>query len=196
MTRDEASTYDLIAVGASWGGLTAISALLEGLPDDLDTPLVVAQHRSPESDALVSLLQNHTDRTVCEAGDKDGIRDRMVYVAPPDYHLLVERNEFALSVEERVQYARPSIDVLFETASDAYRERVIAIVLTGANADGALGATRVRDRGGIVVVQDPDEAERSEMPAAAIAVDAAEQVCPLASIAPFLRDACGAGRAA
>ena len=111
-----------------------MSELLDVLPDEVDLPVVLAQHRAPdaERDSLEALLRRHTRRTVVEAGDKDAIQPQHVYVAPPDYHLLVEEEgSFALSTDERVQYARPSVDVLFESAADAYGERTIGIVLTG-----------------------------------------------------------------
>ena len=190
--------YELIAIGASWGGLHAVGEVLAGLPEGFGTPIVVTQHRSRESvrDMLTNALARRTPLPVCEAGDKDPIEPGRVHLAPPDYHLLVEGGHFELSLDAPVSYSRPSIDVLFESVADSYGERAIGILLTGASADGAQGLLRLRQSGGLTIVQDPDEAERSEMPAAAIAVDAAEQVCPLASIAPFLRDACGAGRAA
>ena len=125
-----------------------------------------------------------------EAGDKDPIRPGNVYIAPPDYHLLVERRSFALSTDERVNYARPSIDVLFESASDAYGPRLIGIVLTGANHDGAAGLARIKRRGGVAIVQDPGEAEAAAMPAAALAATEADAVLALADIGPFLHGLC------
>ena len=184
--------YELIVVGASWGGLAAVSELLDTLPDELEPAVAVAQHRSPDSQrgGLEELLGLRTARRVCGAEDKQQIRPRHVYVAPPDYHLLVERGSFALSVDERVQYARPSIDVLFESAADAYGSRVIGIVLTGANDDGAAGLARIKARGGVALVQDPRDAERSAMPAAAIAATSADAILPLGQIGPFLYGLC------
>ena len=184
--------YDLVAVGASWGGLDAVSGLLETLPDEIDVPIVLVQHRSADSmrRGLEDLLDLRTSRTVCEAGDKQRIEPRHVYVAPPDYHLLVEDGSLALSVDERVQYARPSIDVLFETVADTYAERAIGIVLTGANEDGAAGLARIKERGGVAIVQDPNDALRATMPAAAIAATSADAIIPLAEIGPFLYGLC------
>jgi two-component system, chemotaxis family, protein-glutamate methylesterase/glutaminase len=182
-----------VVVGASWGGLRAVSELLDGFPDDVDVPLVLAQHRSAasERDALEALLQRHTRRRVLEAGDKDRLRPRHVYVAPPDYHLLVEDGgTFALSVDERVQYARPSVDVLFESAADAFGEHTIGIVLTGANADGADGLRAIKDVGGVAIVQDPETAEARTMPDAAISATAAEVVLPVAGMGKFLKGLC------
>lgn len=185
-------SYDVIAIGASWGGLHAVGTLLEGISDEIDPAIVVVQHRSSESNrgVLESLLQRHTSRRVCEPGDKDRIEPRRVYVAPADYHLLVGPDGFELSVDARVQYARPSIDVLFESVAVAYRERAIGIVLTGANADGAQGLAAIKDGGGVSIVQDPKTAARREMPAAALAGSVADAVLPLEAIGPFLYGLC------
>ena len=191
-------TYELVVVGASWGGLHAVGELLAGLPDELDAAVALAQHRSADSPrrGLEDLLQARTTRTVCEAGDKQRIERRHVYVAPPDYHLLVEPGAFALSVDERVQYARPSIDVLFESAADAYGERVVGIVLTGANDDGATGLARIKELGGVALVQDPAEAERRAMPDAALAATSADAVLPLGQMGSFLYGLCCASQGA
>jgi two-component system chemotaxis response regulator CheB len=179
--------YELVVVGCSWGGLAALGRLLEHLPDEVDVPIAIAQHRGPDSlrGALQAALQRHLARPVVEAGDKDPVETGHVYVAPPDYHLLVEPGSFALSVDEQVQHARPSIDVLFESAADAYGAGVIGVVLTGANADGAAGLARIAARGGVAIVQDPETAEAREMPEAALAA-APATVLPLEGIGPFL----------
>ena len=180
--------YDLIAIGASWGGLNAVSTLLRALEADAGAAVAVAQHRAPESpEGLAGLLQEQTQLVVREAEDKDPIEPGNVYLAPSDYHLLVERGgTFALSTDDRVQYARPSIDVLFESAAEAYRERCIGVVLTGLNEDGAEGLARIKELGGVAIVQDPRTAERGEMPAAAIAATNADVILPLEEIGPFL----------
>ena len=184
--------YDLIAVGASWGGLAAVGTLLEGLRPEVDAPLVIVQHRGPHAQRglLEVLLQEHVARRVSEPGDKEPIERSSVYVAPADYHLLVEDGHFALSLEERVHYARPSIDVLFESVAEAYAERAIGVVLTGANADGARGLAAIKDRGGVALVQDPLSAARGAMPEAAIAATAVDAVLALDEIAPFLLGLC------
>jgi two-component system chemotaxis response regulator CheB len=181
-------TYDLVVVGASWGGLQALGRLLSDLPGGLDLPVVIAQHRHPDSHegTLAQLLQRQIDRPVLEAEDKATIEPRHVYVAPSDYHLLVERGSFALSLDDRVRYARPSIDVLFESAADAYGEGVIGIVLTGANDDGARGLARIKELGGVAVIQDPESAVRRAMPDAAIAATAADAILPLEDIGAFV----------
>lgn len=183
----------LVAIGASWGGLEVLRVILRDLPADLDAAVVVAQHRSPESHptAFRDLLGSVTRLKVCEAGDKDPLRAGTVYIAAPDYHLLVDPQSLSLSTDEPVQYARPSIDVLLESAAESYRERCVAIVLTGANDDGARGLRRVRELGGVAVVQDPASAVRTEMPRAALAAVPDATVAPPARIAELVTDLCG-----
>ena len=177
-------------MGASWGGLHALETILSALPSGFRTPIVIAQHRSVDSGsgALSRMLAVRSGLDVCEAGDKDRIEPGWVYVAPPDYHLLVEPEGFALSTEDLVQYSRPSIDVLFDSAADVYADELAAVVLTGANADGAYGLERVKRRGGVTIVQDPATAEKREMPEAAIATGAADHVVALDRIASKLME--------
>jgi len=186
------SAYDLIVVGASWGGLEAVGALLGALPASFGVPIAVAQHRSSSSseEGLERALGHVSALPVSGVDDKDPIRSPGVYIAPPDYHLLVERGHFALSVDERVQYARPSLDVLFESAADAYAPRLIGVVLTGGNADGAAGLSRIRRKGGFTLVQDPETADRRAMPDAAIATGAAQRVLAPAVIPSVLLELC------
>jgi two-component system, chemotaxis family, protein-glutamate methylesterase/glutaminase len=184
--------YELICIGASWGGLEAIGRVLSDLSDELDQPIVIAQHRHPDSleGTFAQLLQTQTDRVVQDAEDKLPIEPRHVYIAPPNYHLLVERGSLALSVDAQVQHARPSIDVLFESAAHAYAEAVIGIILTGANEDGSQGLAEIKRRGGVAVIQDPAGAVRRAMPEAAIAATAADAVLPLEEIGNFVYGLC------
>jgi two-component system, chemotaxis family, protein-glutamate methylesterase/glutaminase len=184
--------YELVCIGASWGGLAAVSRILADIPSDLGQAIVIAQHRHPDSRAttLPELLALQIARPVRDIEDKLPIEPSHVYVTPPDYHVLVERGSFALSLEERVQFARPSIDVLFESAADAYRERVIGVILTGANEDGAAGLRRIKERGGVAIVQDPAQALRRTMPDAAIAATVADAILPLEEIGRFLYGLC------
>jgi two-component system chemotaxis response regulator CheB len=179
---------DLVVVGASWGGLEALGRLLSDLPGEFVPPVVIAQHRHPDAQrgTLAELLQRQTRRPVVEAEDKLTIELRHVYVAPPDYHLLVERGSLALSLDDRVSYARPSIDVLFESAADAYGNRVIGIILTGANDDGARGLARIKEVGGVALIQDPADATRRAMPDAAIASTTADAILPLEEIGAYV----------
>jgi two-component system chemotaxis response regulator CheB len=178
----------LIVIGCSWGGLSALQTILGPLEKDFPIPIVAAQHRSPQAPegSLVSALQGRIAIPIREVDDKDSIDPGFVYIAPADYHLLVEVNSFALSVDEKVQYSRPSIDVLFESAADSYQEQLVAVILTGANEDGAAGFARVKERGGTTIVQDPSTAERRQMPQAAIDTGAADMILPLDEISSAL----------
>jgi two-component system chemotaxis response regulator CheB len=158
-----------VVVGASWGGLHAVSTILAALPADFDAPLAVVQHRARESDGLlVGLLQGVTSLRVCDVEDKEPIRPGHVYVAPPDYHLLVEDDHFSLSLDGAVRYSRPSIDVAFASAADSLGAAALGVLLTGANDDGARGLRHVVTRGGRAIVQDPATAEVRTMPEAGI----------------------------
>jgi two-component system chemotaxis response regulator CheB len=179
--------YSIAAVGTSWGGLTALTRLLGGLPADFPVPIVVVQHRSKDSDRLLSqLLQDTTDLKVCEIEDKDELCEGTVHVAPANYHVLVESGYFSLSIEEPVRFSRPSIDVTFASAGDAYGARVIGVVLTGANEDGARGLAHIVKRGGRALIQDPKTAEIATMPEAAIREVPTAEVIPLGNLAPRL----------
>lgn len=143
--------------------------VLVGLPARFSVPIVVVQHRHRDSDhLLVSLLQEHTKLRVLEVEDKTEIEPATVYVAPPDYHVLVDRGTLALNTDEPVRFSRPSIDVTFESAADAYAKSSIGVVMTGANDDGSRGLRRIADRGGRAVIQDPATADSAVMPAAAL----------------------------
>jgi two-component system chemotaxis response regulator CheB len=159
--------YDIVAIGASAGGLSAVCTLLGRLPADFDIPIVIVQHRSKESSALAEVVQDCTKLRVLEAEDKMPIEPRSVYIAPPDYHLLIDDGRLALSTEDLVLYSRPSIDVFFDSAADSYGAGVIGVVLTGANSDGSKGLMKIAARGGQTIVQDPETAEIDVMPAAA-----------------------------
>lgn len=174
----------IIVVGTSAGGLRALEALLGGLPRGFPVPIVAVQHRARESsDSYAELLGKGTPLPVREVEDDDALRAPGVYLAPPDYHVLIEPGRMALSIDDPVSYSRPSIDVLFESAADVYGSKVLAVLLTGANADGARGLARIKQAGGYAIVQDPDTAESPAMPIAGIAGAQVDQVLPLADIA-------------
>lgn len=162
--------YKAIVIGASAGGMEAIRSILINLPLKFEVPIVIVQHLSPNSNGyLIEYLNKECKLTVKEAEDKEKIVPGYVYIAPPNYHVLIENDTtLSLSVEEKVNYARPSIDVLFETAADAYGSELIGIILTGANNDGSKGLRKIKERGGLAIVQDPDTAEINSMPKAAI----------------------------
>lgn len=186
----------LVAIGASWGGLDVLRVILRDLPAELDAAVVIAQHRSPESHptAFRDLLGAVTLLDVREAGDKDTIRRGTAYIAAPDYHLLVDEGSVSLSTDEPVLYARPSIDVLLETAAESYRDRCVGVILTGANDDGARGLARVVELGGTAIVQDPATAQRDEMPLAALRTTPGARVVPAEEIGQLLVDLCGIAR--
>ena len=177
---------DVIVMGASLGGVRAIQYLLKPLPAEFASPIIVALHRHRDSDgALAELVQRNTALRVCEADDKQLLEAGKVYLAPPDYHTLIDADRLALSIDDAVRFARPSIDVLFESAAP-YGERVVAVVLTGGGADGAQGAAAIEAKGGRVLVQDPEEAMCGDLPTAAIAATARAEVLSLDGIASRL----------
>jgi two-component system chemotaxis response regulator CheB len=183
--------YGIVVIGASAGGAHSLAALLSGLPGDFPVPAVAVLHRGRDSaDALTEYLQRSSALRVREAQDKERLGPGSVYLAPADYHLLVEKNNLGLSTEGLVHWARPSIDVLFESAADTWAEQTIGVILTGANADGAQGLARIKTRGGLAVVQHPSEAQYRAMPDAAIAAARVDRILPLAEIARLLSGLC------
>ena len=180
--------FELITIGASLGGLHALETILTGLAKDFPVAIAIAQHRHRSSDGeLADFLQLQTLLPVVEAEDKQKIISGKIYLAPADYHLLIEPGWFALSTEAPVAYARPSINVLFESAADAYGDRVIGIILTGASEDGARGLAKINAYGGLAIVQAPATAACRIMPEAAIAVVPTAKILPLLEIAPFIQ---------
>ena len=180
---------ELVAIGTSLGGLNALTVLLNTLPAQFPVPIVVVQHRTITQDGggLAQLLQEHTTLTVVEAEDKMALQAHSVYLAPADYHLLVEEpGQLALSTDPPVRAARPSIDVLFQTAAEAYGAAMLGVLLTGASADGAEGLALVKARGGRAIVEDPATAECRTMPAAGLAATAVDYVLPLGRIGEHL----------
>ena len=162
--------YQAIVVGASAGGMSELSRLVSALPGDFSLPMLIVHHIHDSSDgSWVKLLDGRSKVSVKEADEKEQIRRGTVYLAPPNYHLLLEPDlTLTLTVDERVNYARPSIDVLFETAAQSCRKHLIGLVCTGANMDGAKGLLHIKKCGGLTVVQDPKTAEAPSMPLAAI----------------------------
>jgi two-component system chemotaxis response regulator CheB len=179
--------FEIVVVGTSTGGLKALQTLLSGLSDGFRLPIVIVQHRGtgPEQ-GLCQFLNKSSSVPVTEPEDKEPVLQAHAYLAPRDYHLLIENRSFALSIDPAVAFARPSIDVLFESAADQYQQRTIGVILTGANRDGARGLAAIRSRGGITVVEDPSSATCREMPDAALAQTNADWVLRLQDIAPRL----------
>jgi two-component system chemotaxis response regulator CheB len=184
----------LVAIGASLGGFIAVRTLLEGIREDLGCGIVVAQHRANDPHSrLVELLAQTCPMPIVEPEDKMPIAPNHVYLAPSDYHLLVEPGSLSLSVDAPLMFARPSIDILFESVADAYGAGAIAVVLTGSNEDGAEGARAIKRAGGKVLVQDPLTAQSPVAPRAVLAKTAVDAVLPLAEIAQALATYCRAG---
>lgn len=182
---------ELIVIGCSLGGMQALQTIFSALTTDFCVAIAIVQHRHKKSnEGLPSFFRRHSKLRVLDVEDKQPIKAGHVYLAPADYHLYVEKGAFSLSVDAAVAYSRPSIDVLFESAADAYRDRLLGVVLTGANADGARGAKQIKARGGMVIVQDPKTAEAPAMPQAAIDAVRVDRILPLDRIGPFLVEVC------
>jgi two-component system, chemotaxis family, protein-glutamate methylesterase/glutaminase len=187
--------FEMIAVGTSLGGFEALKTMLGGLPEDFPAAIAVVQHRSGEdSEGMLRLMEPHVRLPLVEVEDKEEIKGGYVYFGPANYHLVAERDYFALSADSPVMYARPSIDVLFESVADSFGEHAIGVLLTGMSRDGTAGLAKIKERGGFVVVQDPASAEGQTMPESAIASVAVDKVLPLAEIAPFLVELCAGQR--
>jgi two-component system chemotaxis response regulator CheB len=180
-------SYRLVVIGASLGGMDALKIVLGGLPADFPMAVAVAQHRGVDRVGdLPTLLGRYCAIPIVEPEDKDPISPGRVYLAPAGYHLLVEPGRFALSVDAPKLYARPSIDVLFESAAESYGRDVIGVVLTGTSEDGAAGVAAVKRHGGLVLVQDPEQAEGRALPDAALRAISPDRVLPLRKIAAYL----------
>lgn len=182
--------FQAIVIGASAGGVQALSALLPNLSARLAMPVLIVLHIPPDRPSqLADLFNARCEVSVREALDKEPATPGTVFFAPPDYHLLVEPDfTLALSVDDAVNYSRPSIDVLFESAAFAYGKRLLAIVLTGANGDGSQGVKAVKAHGGQVWVQDPDTAVMSAMPSAALESVTADRILSLDGMVQALRE--------
>lgn len=180
--------YEAIVIGVSAGGLATLSGILGRLPSGFPLPVIVNQHRSKDERTLLEeLLQAKCSIHISQADEKERIRGGVVYFAPPDYHLLIEKDRsFSLTSDEPMNFSRPSIDVLFETASEVYGDKLIGIVLTGYNNDGAAGIRAIRQRGGLTVAQDPAKASYPEMPRAAIDTGCVQHILDPAGMAGFL----------
>jgi two-component system chemotaxis response regulator CheB len=177
------SEIRLIVIGSSWGGLAALTRIVSALPGDLRAPMVVVQHRSRQAENLLaSLLQDVTSLRVVDVEDKEPLEPSSVYIAPANYHMLVEDEHLSLTTDPLVRYSRPSIDVTFFSAADSFRSATLGVVLTGANDDGSRGLRHIVNRGGRAIVQEPATAESRAMPAAALLAVPEAEVLPLSEI--------------
>ena len=182
-------SFEIVVIGTSLGGFHALETVLGDLPKDFPLPIVVVQHRSfEESELFAPLLAAYLQLPVIEADDKQQIKPGQVFVGPSNYHVLIDGSHLALSTEAAVLNARPSIDVLFESAAESFGRGVLGVLLTGMSRDGAAGLKRIRERGGVTIVQDPLTAQGRIMPEAAIESAAADKVLPLEKITSFLID--------
>ena len=168
--------------------MTTLNTILRHLPSDFVLSIIIVQHQHPESDDFMAkFLAARCSLTVKQADEKESILPGVIYIDPPNYHLMIEEDRtFSLTIDKRVHYARPSIDVLFETAADVFGEKLVGIILTGANEDGSHGLRKIKESGGLTIVQDPDTAEVDTMPKAAIASTKVDYILPLEEIGPFI----------
>jgi two-component system chemotaxis response regulator CheB len=192
MTAGVKQSYRAVVIGCSAGGLEALSVVLPSLPATFPLPLVIVQHINPRAmTRLHLLLERKCAIAVREADEKIKPQPGVAYFVPPNYHLLLELDgTFSLSVDERVNFSRPAIDVTFETAAELYGPALIGVVMTGASADGSRGLARIKALGGYTIVQDPKEAQTVVMPESAIRAAQPHAVLPLRDIGPMLVNLC------
>ncbi|MDP8209555.1 MAG: chemotaxis protein CheB [Candidatus Stygibacter australis] len=181
-------SYKAIVIGVSAGGMKALIKIFSFLPADFSLPILVTQHLAPSEDSyLANLLNKISQLSVKEAIDKEKIKPGIIYLAPPNYHLLVERKKtISLSIDEKVNYSRPSIDVLFESAANAWGDKLIGIILTGSNSDGTMGMKKIKESGGFTIAEEPSTAEFSVMPKSAIDIGVIDEVLPLEQIGELI----------
>ncbi len=180
--------YQIITIGGSAGAMAALSQLLPVFPAGYPLPIVIAQHLHPwQDDYHLEHFGDQCALPVKEARDKEAVEAGNIYFAPPNYHLLINDDKtFSLSIDDKVNYARPSIDVLFESVVDVYAPWIVGVILTGANNDGAEGLRLIKEKGGVTIVQDPQTAESAYMPKAALAVAKVDYVLSLTEIGQLL----------
>ena len=181
--------FKLVVIGTSLGGFDALKTVLADLPNNFPLPIVVVQHRSfEESELFAPLLARYVQLPVVEVDDKLEIKEGQIFVGPSNYHVLIDDSHLALSTDAAVLHARPSIDVLFESAAESFGEDVLGVLLTGMSHDGVAGLKRIGECGGYTIVQDPATAEGRIMPEAAIESEVADKILPLEEIALYLMD--------
>ncbi|MCD6018100.1 MAG: chemotaxis protein CheB [Bacteroidetes bacterium] len=179
--------YDAIVIGVSAGGINAMKKMFSMLPKHFAIPIIIVSHISARSDnQWIRFLNEKSNLALKEADEKEIIEPGKVYFPPANYHLLIEKDRtFSFTIDEKINFARPSIDVLFESAADAYKNKLIGIVLTGSNSDGTSGLKRIKDLGGLTIVQDPEDAEYDFMPESAISIGP-DHILPLEKITDLL----------
>ncbi len=182
------AAFNIVALAASAGGLKALSQVLENLPANFPAPIVIVQHLDPRHRSLMAdILNRTTSLQVKQAEEGDLVAAGTVYIAPPNRHLLVNPDtSLSLSQSELVHFLRPSADLLFESVAATYKDRAIAVVLTGTGNDGAMGVEAIHKMGGTVIAQEVETSEFSGMPSAAIQTGTVDFVLPLSNIAAAL----------
>ena len=182
--KSNLNTYNIVALASSAGGLNALSVVLAGLPEDFPASILVVQHLDPRHRSLMAeILSKRTQMKVKQAEQGDQLQSGWVYIAPPNHHLLVENNAtLTLTQTELVHFVRPSADLLFESVAGSFKDRSIAVVLTGSGSDGSMGVQAIHKMGGTVIAQDETSAEFASMPQAAIATKCVDFILPLEEI--------------
>lgn len=180
--------YEAIVIGASAGGIYALKSIFSGLKKNFSIPIIVVQHLSVRSEGFIAHFLNQLSTLdVKEATGGEKILKGKCFIAPANFHMLVEEDKtISLNVEEKVNYARPSIDVLFETAAIAYQSNLVGILLTGANSDGAQGMALIKKMGGLTIVQNPKTSEIPVMPQSAIDLDCVDKILDIEDIIEFI----------
>lgn len=179
-----------VVIGASAGGLAALQKICRNLDENLTVPVIIVQHIHANSDGFMAWhLNSISSLKVKEAEDKEKLEKGVIYVAPANYHVIVDdENVISLTTDERVNYSRPSIDVLFESAADVFRDQLVGVILTGANDDGTAGMSAIKQSGGITIIQDPHTAEVRTMPESVFRQVHVDQVLSLEKISEFLNN--------
>lgn len=182
------SKYDVVLIGGSSGSLISIIKILESFEENIDLSVIIVLHQLKEnSDRMRELLSGKTKVKTIIPNDKEIILKNRIYIAPPDYHLMIEKEQtFSYSFEDPINYSRPSIDLLFETAACAYGNRIIGILLSGSNSDGTKGLKKIRSFGGLSIVQDPCTADFPQMPESAIKNSGVDHVLSVKKIINYL----------
>jgi two-component system, chemotaxis family, protein-glutamate methylesterase/glutaminase len=181
------AAFDAVAIGASAGGVPALLALISSLPKDFPAAVLVVLHLDPRHKSLLAeLVGRRSALPVKEAENAEPIRPGVVYIAPPDQHMLVANGRISLTSSELVHYTRPSVDLMLESVAAAYRHRAIGVILTGSGVDGATGIRAIKEQHGTTLIQDPAEAAHRSMPANALSTGCIDFTLPLEDIGPAL----------
>ncbi len=193
MAENALKNFKVVVIGGSAGSLEVILAMLPQLPPRPGAVFIIVLHRKNDKDSILeNLLSQYARLPVKEVEDKDPLQLNHIYIAPPDYHLLIETEDsFSLDSSEKIHFSRPSIDVTFESVAETFRHRAIGVLLSGANADGSQGLLKIKRAGGTTIVQHPDTADMAFMPQQAIKLGAADQVVAAKALTTVVMTAIG-----